>query len=292
MTSHERACDGIYRPNAQGIWTPPIPPDHRDEEYDSASFKILRAMQNQHFWYLGRHRFILRELRRMGKLLPGELGSRSAIDLGGGTGGWVAYARQNLPDLFAEWALADSSLQGLELAEQVVGENVRRYQIDLLKLGWNERWDAAFMLDVLEHIPQDADALAQVRDSLRPGGLLFVTTPAFPFFWSYNDDLASHQRRYRRRDFQKLADGAGLELCDSRYFMFLLSPLYYLARLKKIDVKNMSPEEIKELVARTHGLPSKPVNAALRAIFSAETPLGHYLRFPWGTSILGVFRKK
>jgi hypothetical protein len=29
----------------------------------------------------------------------------------------------------------------------------------------------------------------------------------------------------------------------------------------------------------------------LAAVFAAETPLGHFLRFPWGTSVLGVFRK-
>jgi hypothetical protein len=29
------------------------------------------------------------------------------------------------------------------------------------------------------------------------------------------------------------------------------------------------------------------LNLPSTAIFSAETPLGHWLRFPWGTSVLG-----
>jgi len=40
-----------------------------------------------------------------------------------------------------------------------------------------------------------------------------------------------------------------------------------------------------------HAIPASPINTTLSAIFSAETPVGHWMRFPWGTSILGVFRK-
>jgi len=29
------------------------------------------------------------------------------------------------------------------------------HQIDLMNLGWRERWDVAFLLDVIEHLPDD-----------------------------------------------------------------------------------------------------------------------------------------
>jgi hypothetical protein len=32
-----------------------------------------------------------------------------------------------------------------------------RYQTGVLRLGWWDRWDTAFLLDVPEHIPGDAD---------------------------------------------------------------------------------------------------------------------------------------
>ena len=266
---------------------------HREEEYDSAWFEILLDMQARHFWYLGRHRFLLRAVReQLRRRFPGM--PLSAIDLGGGGGGLVRYLNQHAPDLFAELALADSSARALAMAEQVVGPRVARQQIDLLRLPWGEggRWDVAFLLDVLEHLPQDATALAQIRQSLKPGGLLFVTTPALRFFWSYNDEIVHHVRRYARADYRQLADAAGLELLDARYFMFFLSPLLLLSRLGgRRNAADMSPEQVQQIIRRTHQVPAAPVNAILRGVFSLETPVGLRVRFPWGSSILGVFRR-
>ncbi len=209
---------------------------------------------------------------------------------GGGVGGWVRYLADRRPDRFSPLALADSSEIALEMAGAVLPAGVERYQIDLMNLGWRERWDVAFLLDVIEHLPDDVWALREAAQALKPGGLLFVTTPALAQFWSYNDELAHHLRRYHRRDFAELAERSGLELCDARYFMFLLSPLYWLARCRG-GFETMNDAQKGALLAKTHQVPIAPVNQALTAIFAAETPLGHWLRFPWGTSLLGVFRK-
>ena len=102
--------------------------------------------------------------------------------------------------------------------------------------------------------------------------------------------MGNHLRRYRRKDFSRLAQQAGLKICDSRYFMFLLSPLYVLSRMKR-GLATLTPAQKRELIIKQHQVPPAPVNSMLSAIFGAETPLGHRLRFPWGTSILGVFKK-
>jgi SAM-dependent methyltransferase len=214
-----------------------------------------------------------------------------AIDLGGGCGGWIRYLRDRCRDRFAELALADASPRALEMAAPVVGPQVRRYQVDLLDLGWRDRWDVAFLLDVLEHIPQDEEVLRQIGRSLKPGGLLFVACPALRFFWSYNDVLAHHCRRYTKERFQELAESCDLELCRTRYFMFLLSPLVWLARVRGPDLARLGPEEVRRVLDRSHRIPAPPLNRALSLVFSAETPLGWYLPFPWGTSILAVFRR-
>ena len=266
---------------------------HRDEEYDPSGFQLLQDMQSRHFWYRGRHRFLLDNVRRaVVSGLQGPSAPPTAIDLGGGCGGWIAYLKQYAPRLFGELALADSSMRALEDAESVVGPEVRRYQVDLMQLPWEEGWDAAFLLDVLEHIPDDVRALREIHRALRPGGYLFVTTPALKFFWTYNDELVHHVRRYSRNDFARLAAEAGFQLCWSRYFMFLLSPLLVLSRLRRPRVDRMRPEDVQAHLARTHRVPSPAVNAALGLVFSLETPLGTFVPFPWGTSVLGVFRKK
>lgn len=279
MNSDLAYTDGIHRP--------PLPIQHRDEEYEQTGFATLWAMQERHFWYRGRHRFLLAALDRF---QPRGGPPWSAVDLGGGVGGWVRYLSDRRPGQFSPLALADSSETALRMAGAVLPAGVERYQIDLMNLDWRERWDVAFLLDVIEHLPDDVGALREAAKALKPGGLLFVTTPALSQFWSYNDELAHHLRRYNRRDFAALAQRAGLELCDARYFMFLLSPLYWLVR-RRGGIATMTDAQKRMLMEKTHQVPSAPVNQALTAVFAAETPLGHWLRFPRGTSLLGVFRK-
>jgi SAM-dependent methyltransferase len=274
-------------PSPNGIHLPTIPVQHRDEEYEESGFETLRDMQERHFWYRGRHRFLLKAVNRY---LPKSGQPFSAIDLGGGAGGWVRYLAQHRPEEFEPLALADSSLMALTLAASVLPPNAQRYQIDLMQLHMRDQWDAAFLLDVIEHLPDDLQALRQTREALKPGGYLFVTTPAFPQFWSYNDEMGHHLRRYRRGDFDRLAQKSGLTLCDARYFMFFLSPLYLLSRLK-VGSATLTPAQRKEILIKQHQVPPAHVNSMMSAIFAAETPLGHWLRFAWGTSILGVFKK-
>ena len=263
------------------------PVRHRDEEYAESGFETLWAMQERHFWYRGRHRFLLHALDRF---LPPSPPPWTAIDLGGGVGGWVRYLHDRRAKKFKTLALADSSRVALRRAGDLLPTGVTRYQIDLMRLGWSERWDVAFLLDVIEHLPDDGQALREAGQALKPGGLLFVTTPALSQFWSYNDEFAHHLRRYTRQDFVRLADQTGLQLCDARYFMFLLSPLYWLAR-RRPRIATLSADEKRELAIRAHQLPHPAINTLLAAAFAAETPLGHWVHFPWGTSILGVFRK-
>lgn len=269
------------------IHLPAKPVLHRQSEFEEENLESLLRMQEDHFWYRGRHRFILHALRQ-------QLGRRkelSAVDLGGGCGGWLAYLRDHEPDRFSELALADSSLHALELAGPVAGSFAERYHIDLYDLGWKSRWDVVFLLDVLEHLSDDARVLQQIQAAMRPGGLLFVTTPALSVFRSYNDDLVHHLRRYSRSDFAQLSEQSSLRLVRSRYFMFLLSPLVLARRLRPRDVESMTRNEIRILLEQTHTVPPTPLNQILRGIFSLETPLGWHLPFPWGTSILTVFSR-
>jgi SAM-dependent methyltransferase len=276
-----------YHLGSNNIYMPTVPVMHRDEEYEQDSFEMLHEMQEKHFWYQGRHRFLLGALDQY---LHKSSTCRKAVDLGGGVGGWLKFLEKERPGLFTQLALADSSMIALSHAKNVLPPRVHRYQIDLMNLYMHEEWDVAFLLDVIEHLPDDQRALEQAKEALKPGGLLFVTTPAFQNFWSYNDDLAHHLRRYKRFDFQNLANATGLKLLDARYFMFFLSPLYLLSRVRP-GIDSMSDFDKRALVRKQHAIPAKPINNILTAIFKAETPFGHEVHFPWGTSILGVFKK-
>jgi SAM-dependent methyltransferase len=280
MNSYQTAVDGIFYPK-----TPIV---HREDEYSEAGFETLLQMQDRHFWYRGRHRFLLKAVDRFVK---NDSTNRSAIDLGGGVGGWLRDLARERPKKFKRLALADSSKVALTKAESVLPPSTERYQIDLMSLQMEDCWDAAFLLDVIEHLPDDLGAIIEANKSLKKDGLLFITTPAFPAFWSYNDDLAHHLRRYTKTDFQRLAEVAGMKLVDCRYFMFFLSPLYLLSRWKP-GIKDLPLDGQREIVDKQHRIPNSAINKILTASFCVETPLGHWIPFPWGTSILGVFKKR
>ena len=277
---YQRKGDGIFHPRHQVI--------HRSEEYAEEGFAILRKMQAQHFWYRGRHRFLLFALDRH---IPDQAMGLHAIDLGGGVGGWLRdLERSRGGNRYERLALGDSSISALRHAAEVIPKQVQRFQVDLLNLKMKDQWDIAFLLDVIEHLPNDRLAIEQTKHALKPGGLLLITAPAFQQLWSYNDDMAHHLRRYQRRDFKRLASQTGFELVDTRYFMFFLSPLLLLSRLGRRP-SHLTAVKLARLVEKQHEVPSPLLNKALTMVFAAESPLGNWLPFPWGTSLLGVFRK-
>lgn len=274
-----------------GILIPARRPVHRGDEYDEAGFDLLIRMQREHFWYRGRHQLLLNVLRREVRSNFDETQSLHAMDLGGGCGGWLEFLRHHEAGMFQTLALGDSSIRALMLAEPVVGAFAKRYQTDLLDLTWKDEWDVVFLLDVLEHIPDHVEVLRQIRNTMKPGGLLFVTTPALNFFWTHNDDLARHQRRYSKDDFRQLARQVNFEFVRADYFMFFLSPALMLYRMVVRPHKTATPEELQEYLWRSHQVPGKLVNAILTKVFLAEAELVNHLAMPWGTSILAVFRR-
>jgi SAM-dependent methyltransferase len=288
QTQTSALVDDYHEEN--GIYLPPTAVQHREAEYHSQAFDVLRDMQERHFWYRGRHRFLLHAVKRFAPNLSAH--PQRVIDLGGGCGGWVSYLGDANPFAMSELGLTDSSPTALAISRDRLPRSVKLFHADLLNLQWQNRWDVAFLLDVLEHIPDDVAALRQIHTALAPGGLLFVTVPALQAFWSWNDELIGHQRRYTTRELGTLAADAGFELLDARYFMFFLSPLLFVSRLlQKGKVKTLSDAQRWQLADAMHKVPAMPINSALSAVFGAETPLGHWTSFPWGTSLLAVLRK-
>lgn len=72
--------------------------------------------------------------------------------------------------------------------------------------------DLIYTVNVLEHIEDDAGAVAALRDRLRPGGRLLVYVPAFPILYSSMDRKVGHVRRYRRAGLAALLREAGMQV--------------------------------------------------------------------------------
>lgn len=99
--------------------------------------------------------------------------------------------------------------------------------------------DRVIALDVIEHIPQDRDALREMHRVLASGGHLFVSvpTPAYPRYFGrpFHDSLGHVRDGYTREGLiQALADG-GFDIVDVKghtNLLFLLFAFLYYRRLK------------------------------------------------------------
>jgi SAM-dependent methyltransferase len=77
--------------------------------------------------------------------------------------------------------------------------------------------DSCVCLNVLEHIEDDAGALASMAAILRQGGSVVLMVPAFPSLYGPIDRNSGHFRRYTRRSLVSLAGKAGLKVRNIRF---------------------------------------------------------------------------
>ena len=63
--------------------------------------------------------------------------------------------------------------------------------------------------EVLEHLPDDNKALAEIARVTKPGGALIVTFPHRRFYFAHDDRFVGHYRRYEIADMVHLIDRAG-----------------------------------------------------------------------------------
>jgi SAM-dependent methyltransferase len=79
-------------------------------------------------------------------------------------------------------------------------------------------FDAVVLINVLEHVPDDAAMLEQLRALLKPGGRLLLFVPAMQWLFGSLDAMLGHRRRYSLPQLKRLIDGVGFEILDIRYF--------------------------------------------------------------------------
>jgi len=61
----------------------------------------------------------------------------------------------------------------------------------------DEAFDLVCALDIVEHVDDDAAALAELSRVARPGAAVLLSVPLHPELWNAFDDVVGHRRRYR-----------------------------------------------------------------------------------------------
>jgi SAM-dependent methyltransferase len=120
-----------------------------------------------------------------------------------------------------------------EAPSDVVARTVRA---DLLALPFPDAsFDAVIASEVLEHIPSDIGALAEIARVVRPGGRVAVTVPRWwpeRVCWAlsreYHDVEGGHVRIYRGDVLEQRLSGAGLVVTGSHHAHALHAPYWWL----------------------------------------------------------------
>jgi SAM-dependent methyltransferase len=93
--------------------------------------------------------------------------------------------------------------------------------------------DHLIMHDVLEHIEDDAAAVAKVHSLLVPGGTAIISVPAYQWLFGRHDVELGHYRRYNRGNLRALFE-RDFEIEATRYYGAALIPIaLWFSRIAK-----------------------------------------------------------
>jgi SAM-dependent methyltransferase len=200
-----------------------------DLAYSSGGFKAsyfegLARAEEAYFWFRARNELILWALEAY---CPSFC---SFLEIGCGTGYVLSGVSARYPStaLYASEILVD----GLPFAFARV-PRAEFMQMDARNIPFREEFDVIGAFDVLEHIDEDAQVLAQAWAALKLGGILLLTVPQHRWLWSYIDEYACHVRRYSAEELHRKLGLAGFEVLRSTSFVTVLLPPMLLSRLKK-----------------------------------------------------------
>jgi SAM-dependent methyltransferase len=183
----------------------------------------------------------------------GVLAGQTLLDIGCGSGRHTFEALRRGADVVALDQNAEDlfDLEVMVAAMVDAGEVARRggpvtLCADALALPFpDESFDRVIASEILEHIPQDDVAIAEIFRVLRPGGLLAVSVPRrWPerICWAlsdaYHDVQGGHVRIYRGHELVATLVSAGLEPLGSQHAHALHSPYWWLKCVSGVQQEN------------------------------------------------------
>jgi SAM-dependent methyltransferase len=221
--------------------------------------------------------------------LKRALGTRrvSIMEVGCSAGHLLADMRRNLPN--ATLTGGDYTLGTLlKLGEKMPGIPLVRFNLAASPLPSNS-YDAMVLLNVLEHIEDDAAATRHIARMLKPGGVAVIEVPAGPELFDDYDRQLQHFRRYTLPGICSVVEQAGLVVERRNYLGALIYPAFYLAK-KWSQIRPKSAAKREAHVANAIGATSR-FNAVGRAIMSLEQAIEPTITFPRGIRCVVTARK-
>jgi SAM-dependent methyltransferase len=191
--------------------------------FDPKFFDELSELEAEYFWFITRNELIVGLVR---KFFPD---ARRFLEIGCGNGAVLrAIAKSRRWERLVGSELHPS---GLAYARKRLPSDVEFVQMDARQIPAVGVFDLTGAFDVIEHIPDDEGVLRGMRAATQTGGGTIIAVPQHPWLWSRADDVAHHQRRYRRGELETKLLRNGFEVLFSSSFTALLLPVMVASRL-------------------------------------------------------------
>lgn len=226
MTSNLRrlARDFSWTPNESAIFEPDtgvwlVETRKRDASvYSDDDWDTMDPLIESSWWFDTRNKIIL-------KTAESFRISNEILDVGSGNGFVARFlASKGYSVLTVEPSLKGAVLSARKGLSSICAE------LHELKLP-GDSIPTVSMFDVLEHVEDRADVLAEVSRVLMPGGTLLLTLPALNSLWSGFDNEAGHFLRYSKSEIQRELESADMSVISSKYFFSLTVAPIFLIRV-------------------------------------------------------------
>lgn len=151
--------------------------------------------------------------------------------------------------------------------------------------------DAVVSANLLEHVPDDVQALREIERVLRPGGRAAIVVPAGPRTYDYYDRFLGHERRYGRGELAAKCRAAGLEPLDDHFLAGLIYPAFWLVKQhNRLRFRGLEGDalaaRVSSDIARTHTSRLGPLTWRVEERMAAAG-----IRLPFGIRSFVVARR-
>jgi SAM-dependent methyltransferase len=234
--------DGIYYADSSD--TISYPHDGNDNCFE---------VEENSFWFRHRNNCIIEIIKNFRSSKDGPI-----FDVGGGNG----FVSKGLLDAGLEVVLVEPGKKGVINAKKrgiphviCATTHTAKFQPGTIP--------SIGVFDVIEHIEDDIGFLKHLWKLLAPGGMLYLTVPAYQFLWSQEDVEGGHFRRYTLSNLKKKMMHSGFDISYSSYIFSYLPIFVFFLRtfLYKLNLSQTSTSDsIKQDHSSPKGIGSKILN--------------------------------
>lgn len=241
---------------------------------EQVEYRHMEMIEKNHFWFVAKRKFLQIILD---KYAPQN--NLRILDVGCGAGAILDFLRDK--------GYVGEGIDNNEEALKYCRDKGLKVNIGTVeKMNYeDESFDIVLASDVLEHLTDDKMAVREVSRVLKRGGLFIATVPAHHWLWSYHDVALHHQRRYSRREWEKLFDSQFEIRLITWLHLCIILPILMMRRIGKRSGGQSSGSDVREA--------SPIINILMKICYWPELALFKIIkRLPWGVSLLAVAEKK